>query len=79
MASPGRCTEEALKPVNDQTNRTLKPRHIELIGIGGYVQRDLEPCAIVMNTDGRFRHSVIGTALFVQIGNSSSSMLVSIG
>ncbi|MCJ1430468.1 hypothetical protein MMC29_008386 [Sticta canariensis] len=36
----------SLKPVYDQTNRRLKPRHIQLIGIGG----------------------VIGTALFVQIG-----------
>lgn len=28
----------SLKPVYDQTNRRLKPRHIQLIGIGGYLQ-----------------------------------------
>lgn len=40
--------EEGLKPVYDHTHRKLKPRHVQLIGIGG----------------------VIGTALYVQIGQS---------
>ncbi len=33
--SPGGSVE--LKPVTDSTHRKLKPRHIQLIGIGGYV------------------------------------------
>ena len=28
----------SLKPLNDKTHRKLKPRHIQLIGIGGYVE-----------------------------------------
>lgn len=37
----------SLKPVHDQTNRRLKPRHIQLIGIGGYLHYCLmlQPCA----------------------------------
>lgn len=43
----------SLKPVSDQTTRRLKPRHIQLIGIGGYVQRDARANAqIVVNADG---------------------------
>ena len=34
--SPGGSTND-LKPVADSTHRKLKPRHIQLIGIGGYV------------------------------------------
>ena len=33
--SPG--DDDSLKPVFDNTHRKLKPRHIQLIGIGGYV------------------------------------------
>lgn len=34
---PGTEDSDALKPVQDKTHRKLKPRHIQLIGIGGYV------------------------------------------
>ncbi len=29
---------DSLKPAHDRTARRLKPRHIQLIGIGGYVE-----------------------------------------
>ena len=31
--------DDSLKPVLDSTHRKLKPRHIQLIGIGGYVSQ----------------------------------------
>ena len=34
-ALPYSASEESLKPVYDDTHRKLKPRHIQLIGIGG--------------------------------------------
>ncbi|CAF9910695.1 MAG: hypothetical protein HETSPECPRED_010150 [Heterodermia speciosa] len=47
---PPTYSDDSFKPILDHTHRKLKPRHIQLIGIGG----------------------TIGTALFVQIGMSSS-------
>ena len=38
--SPGDSTNN-LKPVGDSTHRKLKPRHIQLIGIGGCVHHCL--------------------------------------
>ena len=32
--------DEALKPRVDSTHRNLKPRHIQLIGIGGYANME---------------------------------------
>ena len=65
--SPG--DDDSLKPVFDNTHRKLKPRHIQLIGIGGYVtkgrryiQKDY--------AEWRCRCRTIGTALYVQIGHS---------
>jgi amino acid transporter len=34
--SPG--DDDSIKPLSDHTHRKLKPRHIQLIGIGGYVE-----------------------------------------
>ncbi|MCJ1441226.1 MAG: hypothetical protein MMC23_001712 [Stictis urceolatum] len=35
-SSPGRLDDDC-KPVHDSTHRKLKPRHIQLIGIGGTI------------------------------------------
>ena len=40
-APPSPRTSEELKPVYDNTRRKLKPRHIQLIGIGGLVPKSL--------------------------------------
>lgn len=37
--SPG--DDDSLKPRIDSTHRRLKPRHIQLIGIGGFVKTNL--------------------------------------
>lgn len=39
--SPG--DDNSTKPVFDNTHRKLKPRHIQLIGIGGYEERLQDP------------------------------------
>lgn len=63
--SPG--DEDFLKPSIDSTHRKLKPRHIQLIGIGGFVEAILHsPSRIGAKIYGVSR--TIGTALFVQIG-----------
>lgn len=36
QAIPYSASEDSLKPIYDDTHRKLKPRHIQLIGIGGY-------------------------------------------
>lgn len=36
QAIPYSSSEDSLKPIYDDTHRKLKPRHIQLIGIGGY-------------------------------------------
>ena len=36
---PDTYSDDSLKPINDDTHRKLKPRHIQLIGIGGYANR----------------------------------------
>ena len=33
------ASDDSLKPIFDDTHRKLKPRHIQLIGIGGYAPR----------------------------------------
>ena len=33
---PYSSSEESFTPIHDNTHRRLKPRHIQLIGIGGY-------------------------------------------
>ena len=35
LAMPYSASDDSLKPVIDTTHRKLKPRHIQLIGIGG--------------------------------------------
>ena len=64
----------SLQPVYDSTHRKLKPRHIQLIGIGGYVVlylplRSEDPDDVGMLMAGEPCRT-IGTALFVQIGES---------
>ena len=36
---PYTYSDDSFKPVFDDTHRKLKPRHIQLIGIGGYMSR----------------------------------------
>ena len=36
---PYAYSDDSLKPIFDDTHRKLKPRHIQLIGIGGYMSR----------------------------------------
>ena len=36
---PYTYSDDSLKPILDDTHRKLKPRHIQLIGIGGYTRR----------------------------------------
>ena len=36
---PYTYSDDSLKPILDDTHRKLKPRHIQLIGIGGYMSR----------------------------------------
>ena len=56
--SPGDSTNN-LKPVSDSTHRKLKPRHVQLIGIGGYV---------TMHWD----ESITGTAMLIKAGTGLS-------
>lgn len=68
-AMPGSpASSVSLKLGSDNTHRRLKSRHIQLIGIGGYVPLPWyyhAPCSRLILL------STIGTALFVQIGRLS--------
>ena len=38
VRAPSLDSDESNRPLFDSTHRKLKPRHIQLIGIGGYVK-----------------------------------------
>ena len=79
-AIPYTSSDDSLKPAIDTTRRKLKPRHIQLIGIGGWVFSLFEfPDASEGGDSLRILWwlmlgggSTIGTALFVQIGGFTS-------
>ena len=43
IRAPSLNSDESNRPLFDSTHRKLKPRHIQLIGIGGYVKDTTEP------------------------------------
>lgn len=71
QAIPYSSSENSLKPIYDDTHRKLKPRHIQLIGIGGYesnaayrVHADLVDAILVGPLAQRFLYRLVNFFLF---------------